>query len=137
MSGLEPYGFVGNIWVMTNHMEKAGDSGGGHAHAHDHVSLIVKGSVRVTVGNHEPKDFYAPTFVVVKKGLQHQFTALEDDTVWYCVFALRDIDGVQTDIVDSGNLPNSVATYNDGSYENYLKWLETQPHSGNRVTLTK
>jgi len=123
---IEELGFVGNIWVRQNYMEKAGDILGGHAHTHDHVSLLTSGSVEVTVNNGEPKQFTAPTFIVIRKGLRHQIVALENNTVWYCVFALRDIDGETTEIVDEVHLPNSVANYDPDIYNKFLAWLETE-----------
>jgi quercetin dioxygenase-like cupin family protein len=86
-------GFFGNIWVRQNVLEKIGDNKGGHTHNFDHVSLLTKGSVRVEVEGQEPKDFKAPTFIVIRKDYTHNFIALEDDTNYYCVFALRDLDG--------------------------------------------
>lgn len=123
---IEELGFVGNIWVRQNYMEKAGDILGGHAHTHDHISLLTSGSVEVTVNNGEPSKFTAPTFIVIRKGLRHQIVALEDNTVWYCVFALRDIDGDTTEIVDEVHLPSSVANYSPDIYDKFLKWLETE-----------
>ena len=40
----------------------------------------------------------------------HKFTALEDNTVWYCVFALRDLDGEVTDIYGPEHNPLSAAS---------------------------
>lgn len=99
-------GYFGNIWVRSNHLKWRGDSNGrGHKHHFDHVSLLIKGAVKVEVEGHDPKTFKAPTFIVVKKDCNHKFTALENDTVWYCVFALRDIDGDITDIYSGDNSP--------------------------------
>lgn len=102
---IEEHGFVGNIWVRQNFMEKAGDVVGGHLHYHDHVSLLAKGKVAVQVDDGEPKEFVAPTFIVVRKEHKHKITALEDNTVWYCVFAMRDIYGDVTEIIDDANIP--------------------------------
>jgi hypothetical protein len=123
---IEELGFVGNIWVRQNYMEKTGDMLGGHAHTHDHVSLLTSGSVEVTVNNGEPKHFTAPTFIVIRKGLRHKIVALEDKTVWYCVFSMRDIDGDTTEIVDDAHLPSSISTYSPDIYDKFLKWLETE-----------
>jgi quercetin dioxygenase-like cupin family protein len=106
MNIIEEHGFVGNIWIRQNWLLKKGDTGGGHLHYHDHVSLLVKGSVEVQVENEPPKTFQAPTFIVVKKQYSHRFTALEDDTVYYCLFALQDIDGNMNDVFQEDNLPN-------------------------------
>lgn len=103
---IEEYGFVGNVWVRQNWLEKSGDTAGGHAHYHDHITLLVRGSVSVTVGDEPSKEFHAPTFIAIKKNYRHEIVALEDDTVFYCVFALRDVDGEVVDIADVANLPN-------------------------------
>jgi hypothetical protein len=85
-------GYFGNIWVRQNMLSK-GEQAPGHVHYFDHVTLLAKGSVCVEVEGKDPKEFVAPTFIVIKKELIHKMTALEDDTVYYCVFALRDVDG--------------------------------------------
>ena len=86
-------GYFGNIWVRQNELEKSGDSFDGHKHYFDHVTLLVKGKVQVQVEGHDPKEFTAPTFIIIKKEHEHKLTALTDDVVYYCVFALRDNDG--------------------------------------------
>jgi len=98
-------GYFGNIWVRQNVLAKAGDVTQGHKHRFDHVSLLCKGKVRVTVADYPPKEFTAPTFIIIKKEYEHHFEALEDDSVWYCVFALRDIDGNVADIYSGNNSP--------------------------------
>lgn len=109
----EILGYFGNIWVKSHRFLKAGDNnGGGHKHHFDHVTLLIKGSVSVQVGNNPPKEFHAPTFIVIRRDKKHKFTALEDDTIYYCVFALRDIDGQPIgDIVDPRTLPNYIPYY--------------------------
>lgn len=102
---IEELGYIGNIWVRQNYLEKAGDEVGGHVHYFDHVSLLAKGSVSVSIDGEEPHAFHAPTFIVIRKQHRHKITALEDDTSWYCVFAARDIDGSVADIVDVKNEP--------------------------------
>lgn len=86
-------GYFGNIWVRQNILPHSGDVFPGHKHRFDHVSLLIRGSVEVQVKGSPRKIFKAPTFIVIRKEYEHRFTALEDDTVFYCIFALRDIDG--------------------------------------------
>lgn len=105
MNEIHELGYFGNIWVRQNYVHKSGQVHDGHKHHFDHVSLLASGKVRVTVEGHEPKEFTAPTFIVVKKEHNHQFTALEDGTLWYCVFALRDVDGNVTDFYSGDNSP--------------------------------
>lgn len=100
------FGYFGNIWVRQNFLAEAGASnGGGHSHHFDHVSLLAQGSVRVELEGYPPKEFHAPTFIVIKKEHKHKFTALVDNTLWYCVFALRDVDGNVTDFYSGNNSP--------------------------------
>lgn len=106
-------GYFGNIWVRQNYLPKAGDSFPGHTHHFDHVSLLASGKVRVTVEGYEPKEFTAPTFIVIKKEHKHDFVALEDGTLWYCVFALRDANGETTDIYSGDNSPYGAADIGD------------------------
>lgn len=86
-------GYFGNIWVRQNVLPAAGDSLDGHKHHFDHVTLLVSGEVEVEVEGFPPKKFAAPTFIVIRKEHQHKVTALINGTVFYCVFALRDING--------------------------------------------
>jgi hypothetical protein len=93
-SDSQQMGYFGNIWVRSHFFHKAGDSnGGGHVHHFDHVTLLAVGSVLVEVEGHEPKEFHAPTFIIIKKEHKHRFTALTDGVVYYCVYAFRDEDG--------------------------------------------
>ena len=122
LSDLNEMGFYGNVWVRSHTYRKAGDTnGGGHYHRFDHVTLLVKGSIRVEVEGEEPIRFLSPTFVIISKDKKHKITALEDDTVYYCVFALRDINGEVSDIYSGDNSPY----HNISDEEHYqLKTLE-------------
>lgn len=106
LSDVNELGFYGNIWVRSHTYRKAGDRNGeGHYHRFNHVSLLVKGAVRVEVEGSEPKRYMAPTFIIIDKDKKHRVTALEDDTIWYCVYALRDINGEVTEIYSGDNTP--------------------------------
>ena len=113
-STVNQLGYFGNIWVRGHYFAKKGDTnGGGHKHHFDHVTLLAKGSVVAEVEGYEPKEFKAPTFIVIKKEHQHMFRALEDDTIFYCVFALRDVNGNVTDIYSGDNSPYGAASADD------------------------
>lgn len=98
-------GFVGNVWIAQNVLPKAGMKVKQHSHVHDHASLLVSGSARVSISGSEPKEFKAPTFIVIKADFDHQFEALEDNTIWYCVFALRDLNGKVITEAELDNIP--------------------------------
>lgn len=116
-SEVNELGYFGNIWVRSHKYNKGQNNGGGHTHHFDHVTLLVNGRVQVEVEGHSPKIFTAPKFIVIKKEHKHKFTALEDNTIYYCVFALRDIDGNVTDIYSGDDSPY-------GSPEEHELWIE-------------
>lgn len=113
MNKMGELGYFGNIWVRQNVLENVGDKTVGHYHHFDHVSLLASGSVRVHVEGFEPKVFHAPTFIVIKKEHKHNFEALTENALWYCVFALRDEEGGVTDIYNGDNSPYGAAHSGD------------------------
>ena len=123
-------GFFGNIWVRQNLLEKIGDTnGGGHEHKFDHVSLLTHGRVSVEIEGHPAKEFTAPTFIVIRKEHSHKFTALEENTVWYCVFALRDLDGEPIDeLYGAEHDPESSSLVPTGYWEKAKELAEKTTH---------
>jgi hypothetical protein len=120
-SDINNMGYFGNVWVRSHYFHKVGDTNdGGHYHHFDHVTLLAVGSVMVEVDGYEQKEFHAPTFIVIDKDKKHKFTALTDGVVYYCVFALRDMDGEVTDIYSGDNTPYS-AILDDEFEEKKLK----------------
>lgn len=95
-------GFFGNIWVRQNVLANAGDVFSGHKHYFDHVTLLVSGTIEMEVDGYPPKQFVGPTFIVIKKEYAHKVTAITDNAIFYCVFALRDINGEVMDDIYSG-----------------------------------
>ena len=128
-SDMNQLGYFGNIWVRSHTFAKAGDTnGGGHYHRFDHVTLLAVGSVEVEVEGHEPKRFDAPNFIVIDKDKKHKFTALTDGVVYYCVFALRDVDGEQTDIYSGDQTPYNIKPDSDWQKEQLRKLDENTTH---------
>lgn len=117
-------GFVGNIWVRQHTLEKIGDFHGGHKHKFDHVTLLCQGSVEVEIDGYDPKQFKAPTFIVIRKEHNHKITALEDKILYYCIFAVRDLDGeVVGDIFSKDHDPLSYGSV-DNDYWDKVKKLK-------------
>lgn len=111
-------GFFGNIWVRQNRLDKKGDYAQGHKHFFDHVSLLTHGTVSVEVEGEPIKEFTAPTFIVIKKELNHLITALSDDVNYYCVFAIRDVDG---EVIENFYGQEHSPTSHKGAPDNYWK----------------
>lgn len=99
-------GCVANLFSRMMHFEKAGDTEIGHTHAFDHLTLLASGSLKVNVDG-VCTEFKAPHMIYIHKDKVHELIALEDNTVAYCIHALRDGDGVD-DIIDPSMIPNGV-----------------------------
>ena len=105
----QPYsqiGCVANLYSRQMHFKKAGDIEHGHVHQFDHLTLLAAGSLRVTV-NGNITEFHAPHMIYIKAEHEHELVALQDDTVAYCIHALRDGNGVD-DILDPASIPAGV-----------------------------
>lgn len=97
---IEEMGVIGNVWVRMQYYPKANEPAQGHKHHHDHVSLLAKGKLRVKVEGHTPVIYTAPTFFKIAAEHEHELIPLEDDTVAYCIFAIRNQDGEVVDEFD-------------------------------------
>lgn len=96
---------VSNLYVRMMRFDKKGDIEPGHSHVHDHLTLLAKGSLKVTVDG-VVSEFKAPHMIYIKKEKQHELIALEDDTLTFCVFALRDIN--TNELLDPDSIPEGV-----------------------------
>lgn len=87
----------GNIFIRPNALLAKGHVTHGHRHTFDHTSIVFTGSVHVKMlgddGVVMEKEFKAPSYFLVKANVEHEITALEDDTTYWCVFSLRDSEG--------------------------------------------
>jgi len=99
-------GCVANLFSRQMHFKNAGDLEHGHTHPFDHLTLLASGALRVTV-NGKTTDLKAPHMIYIKAEHNHELVALEDNTVAYCIHALRDGNGVD-DILDPASVPAGV-----------------------------
>jgi quercetin dioxygenase-like cupin family protein len=99
-------GCVANLFSRQMHFQKAGDTEHGHTHPFDHLTLLAAGALRVTVQG-KTTDFKAPHMIYVKAEHIHELVALEDNTVAYCIHALRG-DNTTGDILDPAMIPKGV-----------------------------
>lgn len=94
---------VASVYVRHMVFEHIGDIELGHSHQFDHQTLVAKGSIKVKANGKETV-FTAPHCVFIKAGVEHELTSLEEDTVVYCIHALRDGADV-CDIVPPDSIP--------------------------------
>ena len=96
-------GCVANLYSRQMHFVKAGDVEYGHSHPFDHLSLLAYGSVLCLVDG-KSTTFHAPAMIYIAKDKLHEFIALEDNTLVYCIHALRFGEAVE-DIIDPAMIP--------------------------------
>lgn len=97
-------GCVANLYSRMMHFRKAGDIEHGHTHQFDHLTLLAKGRLQVTVEG-VTTEFTAPHMLYIRADKNHELVALTDDTVAYCIHALRTHEG---DIIDPSMVPEGV-----------------------------
>lgn len=93
---------VANIFSRMMHFKRAGDTEVEHAHQFDHLTLLAKGKLKVTV-NGVVSEFTAPHMIYIEKHKVHELVALVDETVAYCIHALRNKD--DNEIIDPSMIP--------------------------------
>jgi quercetin dioxygenase-like cupin family protein len=95
-------GLVSNVFVRQMHFESVGDCEKGHKHQFDHLTLLAKGKLSVKIGE-DITEYTAPHMIYIKSDVEHELTALSENTVVYCVHALR--ENTQGDILDPSMVP--------------------------------
>lgn len=87
----------GNIFIRPMKFEKAGNKVDGHKHNFDHTTVVFKGGVHVKAklpgGQVIERDFMAPSHFLVKAEVEHEITALVDDSEAWCVYSHRTPQG--------------------------------------------
>lgn len=96
---------VANLFSRLMHFKNKGDVELGHSHAFDHLTLLATGSLDVTVDGVKTT-FTAPHMIYIAKDKVHELVALEDNTVAYCIHALRDKE--TQEILDPAIIPDGV-----------------------------
>ena len=99
-------GCVANLYSRMMHFAKAGDIEVGHTHQFDHLTLLAKGKLKVTVEG-IATEFTAPHMIYIHKDKVHELEALTDQTVAYCIHALRDKE--TNEILDPSMIPAGVS----------------------------
>jgi quercetin dioxygenase-like cupin family protein len=97
---------VDNLFVNLHLFINTGDTHQGHAHFFDHITLLATGKVLMKHDKGE-QEFTAPHLIVTPKGVSHQFTALESNTVFCCIHAIR--DGSEVDDIASQDITSEQA----------------------------
>jgi quercetin dioxygenase-like cupin family protein len=98
-------GCVANLYSRMMRFKNAGDTEVGHTHQFDHLTLLAKGKLKVTVEG-VSSEFTAPHMIYIHKDKVHELKAMTDETVVYCIHALRDKEN--NEILDPSMIPAGV-----------------------------
>jgi quercetin dioxygenase-like cupin family protein len=104
---------VDNVFVKMHRFLNVGDTHEGHAHTFDHITLLATGKALMKHDNGE-QEFTAPHLIITPKGITHQFIALEPNTVFCCIHAIR--DGSEVDDIASSEITTGQAFELLGKY---------------------
>ena len=96
---------VDGVWVLQLKFKKAGDTLQTHSHNFNHISLLTNGSLMIDVDG-EKSVYQAPQMIYIDKDTNHKLVALEDNTISYCIHALRDEKDVE--IIEGLSIPAGV-----------------------------
>jgi len=91
----------GNIFMREMRFEKAGQVVNGHTHNFDHTTYVVKGALRIeqlgendeVLRSVEKRAADGQNWALIRKGVKHRITALEDYSLGHCIYAHRDPQG--------------------------------------------
>lgn len=87
----------GNIYIRPNTLDDIGDKIHGHKHNFDHTTIVLSGAVHVVRtladGTTQEDVFTAPDSFLVLAGVEHEITAVRQDTTFWCVYSHRDPQG--------------------------------------------
>lgn len=78
---------VGGVYVKELVLLKAGDTVLSHKHKFNHLSLLAKGMVDVTVRGVTTR-YIAPEGINILAEEEHEIKAISRDCLWYCVHAV-------------------------------------------------
>jgi quercetin dioxygenase-like cupin family protein len=95
-----------NVYIRQMHFQNSGYAETQHTHSFDHITLLSKGSLEV-VCNNQTTVFHAPHMIYIRADYVHGMTALEDDTLAYCIHGLHNTPGkVIDDMISNDMIPN-------------------------------
>ena len=95
---------TGPIGYRKHFLEKTCQENQGHEHNYDHATIVISGKIKILYNyikdgkliNGESKEFSIGEVIHIKANVKHTIKALEDNTMYMCIFSHRDFDGLVT-----------------------------------------
>ena len=86
-----PFHELGNVFIKVMGPLEKGMYVIGHSHHYDHITLVGEGSVLVET-EVSRETYHARSCIDIKAQTHHKITALEDNTVCYCIHDISKLD---------------------------------------------
>jgi len=90
----------GNVFIREGGPMRAGEVVGGHAHNFDHTTYVTHGSLLIErlvdgapVQSVTKSAGQEKNWVLIRAGAEHRLTALEDGTIYHCIYSHRNAQG--------------------------------------------
>jgi hypothetical protein len=83
------------VFVKTMAIPQAGTIVPQHAHVFPHVSVLVKGALRIFQDGVDAGEFTAPFGILIPARVKHLFVSLVDDTTVLCVHDIGTAESVE------------------------------------------
>ncbi len=90
----------GNVFIREMRFQKAGDVVEGHKHNFAHTTYVARGALRIerlegdeVVQSVEKRATDGRNWVLIKAGVCHRITALDDQSIGHCIYAHRNPQG--------------------------------------------
>lgn len=95
---------IGPVGIRQMHLEKTCEAHVGHEHNYDHTTIVIRGRIKVLYRyvrdgeeiEGESDEFGPGETIHIRAKVRHTIKALEDGSLWYCVFSHRDFGGLVT-----------------------------------------
>lgn len=93
---------AGPVGIRPMHLDRACQQNVGHEHNYDHTTIVIRGRVKVLYSymrdgqliEGESEEYAAGETIEIRAKVRHTIIALENDTLYFCVFSHRDFNGV-------------------------------------------
>lgn len=90
---------ISGVWLRPMRLAKAGDKIDGHTHNYGHAMIVTSGSYNIKGKFPDGSDAFEVNlkqheFYDIDKDIQHEITALEDNSSHYCIFPSRFPTGI-------------------------------------------
>lgn len=122
----------GNVFIRASGKMAKGDRTAGHRHNFDHTTIVFSGSIHIKAtlpdGSAIERDFGEGQpngrHCLIKAEVEHEITALTDNTEYWCIYSHRTPQG---DVIQHWDGWDAAYSYNPDNYDRITDRLKAGP----------